>query len=192
MGIIKVRLIPDYIKIIIIAFLVLMFGCKDSSVGVEKNTVAANEFIDAFYSFNSDKLASTLMYAEKSKPSILYYQGWAEGGNYEIIERHACVARNDSLIICPVTVKDDLIGALEINFNVTDTFHIDVMNGRILSVKTSSNDPPLFNEASRWVRQNRPELIEGPCEDIWDGGPTPGECVQAMVRGFAEFMDSKN
>ena len=157
----------------------------------QENIFAAEGFIDAFYSFNSDKLKSSLTYAEESKPSILYYQGWAEGGNYEIIERHPCVARNDSLIICPVTVKDDLIGALEINFNVTDTFHINVINGRIFSVKTSSNDPPLFHEASRWVRQNRPELIEGPCKDIWDGGPTPGECVRAMVKGYAEFMASK-
>ena len=120
-----------YIKAVLLVFLLLVFGCKDSSHSdaedeLHKNVAAANEFIDAFYSFNSDELESTLAYAEESKPSIMYYQGWAEGGNYEIIERHPCVARNDSMVICPVTVKDDLIGALEIDFNVTDTFHVKV------------------------------------------------------------------
>lgn len=92
------------------------------------------------------------------------------------------------MVICPVTVKDDLIGALEIDFNVTDTFHVTVKKERILSVTTSSNDPPLFHEARDWVRQNRPRLIEEPCRGIWEGGPTPGECVRAMVKGYTEFI----
>ena len=185
-----------YIKAVILISLLLVFGCKDSphsdaEVDVEKNIAAANEFIDAFYSFNSGELESALEYAEESKPSILYYQGWAEGGNYEIIDRHPCVAMNDSLVICPVTVKDDLIVALEIDFNVTDTFHVTVINERILSVTTSSNDPPLYHEARDWVRQNRPQLIEEPCRGIWEGGPTPGECVRAMVKGYTEFIAIK-
>jgi hypothetical protein len=185
-----------YIKAVILVSLLFVFGCKDSpqsdaDVVVEKNIAAANEFIDAFYSFDSDKLESTLTYAEESKPSILYYQGWAEGGNYAIIDRHLCVVKNDSLVICPVTVKDDLIVALEIDFFVTDTFHVKVINGRILSVTTSSNDPPLFHEAREWVRQNRPELIEEPCRGMWEGGPTPDECCRAMVKGFAEFIAIK-
>ena len=92
------------------------------------------------------------------------------------------------MMVCPVTVKDDLIGALELTFNVTDTFHIKAVNGFILSVDTSSNDPELFHEARTWVRENRPELIEGPCQGIWDGGPTPGDCVRAMVQGHKEFI----
>jgi len=185
-----------YIKAVLLISLLFVSGCKDSSrsdssVDVEKNVEAANEFIDAFYSFNSDELESTLAYAEESKPSILYYQGWAEGGNYEIIDRHQCVARNDSLVICPVTVKDDLIGALEIDFYVTDTFHVTVIKGMIKSVTTSSNDPPLYHEALDWVRQNRPQLLEEPCRGIWEGGPTPGDCVRAMVKGYAEFIALK-
>lgn len=185
-----------YIKEAIIVSLVFLSSCKNSSpsdswVDEEKNVVTANKFVDAFYSFSADKLKSILIYAEESKPVILYYQGWAEGGNYEIIERHPCVVRNDSLVICPVTVKDDLIGALEIDFNVTDTFHITVINGRILSVNTSSNDPPLFLEARDWVRQNRPDLIEEPCQGAWKGGPTPSDCVRAMVEGYAEFLAAR-
>ena len=180
----------------IILCLVLICGCKDasntnSSANADENILAANAFIDAFYSFNPDSLKSVLTYAEKSQPSIVYYQGWAEGGNYEIIERHPLVLKSDSLIICSVTVKDDLIEALEINFNVTDTFHIEVVNGQILSVTTSSNDPTLYHEAKAWVKQNRANLIEEPCQGIWDGGPTPGDCVRAMVSGYSEFLATK-
>ncbi len=81
----------------------------------------------------------------------------------------------------------DILGALEIDFNVTDTFHLTILKGQIRSIKTSSNDPDLFYEAKEWVKQNRPELIEEPCEGIWEGGPTACECVKAMVEGFAEF-----
>ena len=157
----------------------------------QKNVETANAFIDAFYSFDPSQLKALLQQAEKSRSPILYYQGWAEGGNYEIMERHPCVATKDSLVVCPVTVKDDLIGALEIDFNVTDTFHIIIGNGQILSINTSSNDPPEYYEARDWVRQNRPELIEIPCQGIWDDGSTPGGCVQAMVQGYREFMAAK-
>jgi hypothetical protein len=173
-----------------------VFSCKNpsgSEVSVKQNpnVVVANEFIDSFYSFNSVKLKSILSAAEESKPSLLYYQGWAEGGNYEIVDRHPCVAKNDSLVICPVTVKDDLISALEIDFYVTDTFHITVLHGRIITVTTSSNDPPIFHEAREWVQQNLFELIEEPCQGIWKDGTTPGECVRAMVKGYAEFIASE-
>ena len=79
----------------------------------------------------------------------------------------------------------------EIDFSVTDTFHVTVINGGINSVTTSSNDPPLFHEARDWVRQNRPQLLEEPCRGIWEGGPTPGDCVRAMVKGYAEFIALK-
>ena len=151
----------------------------------------ANEFVDVFYSFNRDKLDSALTYANDSKPSILYYQGWAEGGNYEIIERHPFIAKDDTLVICPVTVKDDLIAALNIDFWVTDTFHVAIKNGQIISVNTSSNDPPLYYEAWNWVLKNRSQLIEVPCQDMWEGGPTPGECARTMLKGYLDFVETK-
>lgn len=156
------------------------------------NIDIANEFIDAFYSFDNDKLASIMSHAEESQPNILYYQKWAECGNYEIVHRHDCVERNDSVVICPITVKDDLIGALNVDFNVTDTFHVTIIEGQIRSVENSSNDPDIYYEAKQWVGQNRPELIEIPCEGIWEGGPSPCECVRAMVKGFAEFRTLEN
>ena len=182
-----------------IAFIsfVIICGCKNSSrTGIpidKKNDIKiASEFIDAFYSFDRYRLKEALSNAQESQPAILYYQKWAECGNYEINKRHDCIVVNDSIIKCPVTVKDDLIGALGLDFNVTDTFHLKILNGYIRSVNTSSNDPDLYYDAKGWVKVNRPELIKEPCEGIWEGGPTPCECVRAMVEGFTEFISVKN
>ncbi len=173
--------------------LILLFiGCKNGTnsealAHKNNNIDIANQFIDAFYSFNKDSLKSSLSYAEKSQPSILYYQKWAECGNYEILKRFDCEETNDSTVICPITVKDDLMGALQIDLNVTDTFHITIKNQQIRSVQTSSNDPDVYYEAREWMNQNRPELIEEPCTGMWEGGPTPCECIKAIVQGLIEF-----
>lgn len=178
------------------ASLALLFSCKNefkSAVDMNQpsNVDIANEFIDAFYSFDGDTLKSILTHATESQPNILYYQKWAECGNYKVITRNDYIIKNDSLILYPITVKDDLIGALELDFNVTDTFHITVVKGQIKSVQTSSNDPDLYYEATEWVKQNRPELIAKPCEGMWAGGTTACECVRVMVAGFREFMLSQ-
>jgi len=83
-----------------------------------------------------------------------------------------------------------LIGALGIDVNVTDTFHITFSDAPIVSVTNSSNDPQAYYDAQEWVEDNRPELIEEPCKGFFDGGLTPGDCVRAMVRGYSEFMAS--
>jgi hypothetical protein len=169
--------------------LFLLASCKNApQTEVPISHVAiANKFIDAFYSFNRDSLQSMLFVARESQPNILYYQKWAECANYDVINRDHYFEKNDSVVIVPVTVKDDLMGALKIDFNVTDTFHISIRNGSIRSVTTASNDLAEYYEAKAWVKQNYPELIEKACEGIWEGGPTPCECVKAMVKGFAEF-----
>ena len=158
----------------------------------ESNSEVAKKFIDAFYSFNSELLNELLYDAEDSRAGILYYQKWAECGNYEIIERTEFIEVNDSIIKCPVKVKDDLIGALNIDFFVTDTFQLIISQGIIKAVTNSSNDPELYYEAQEWVKNNRPELIKIPCEGIWEDGLTPCDCVKAMVEGFKEFMRIRN
>ena len=172
--------------------ILIFIGCKngtnsEASISQNNNIDIANQFIDAFYSFNKDSLKLTLSYAEKSQPSILYYQKWAECGNYEILKRFKFEEKNDSLVICPITVKDDLMSALQLDLNVTDTFSIIIKDKKIQSVQTSSNDPAVYYEAKDWIKQNRPELIEKPCEDAWEGGPTPCECIKATIQGLAEF-----
>ena len=146
----------------------------------------AMEFIDAFYSFNRDSLQSNLTYADESQHSLLYYQKWAECGNYKVIKRNDFIKKNDSLILCPITVKDDLIGALELDFHVTDTFHLTIINGQIRTIETSSNDPDLYYEAKDWIKLNRPELIEKACK----GASNACQCVKATVEGFVEFKQT--
>jgi len=172
--------------------ILIFLGCKNQTNSEidnyqNDNIDIANQFIDAFYSFNEDSLKLSLSYAEKSHPSILYYQKWAECGNYEVLNRFKCEEKNDSLVICPITVKDDLMSALQLDLNVTDTFHIVIKERKIRSVQTSSNDPDVYYKAKDWIRQNRPELIEKPCENAWEGGPTPCECIKATVQGLVEF-----
>jgi hypothetical protein len=181
------------IQQIVYWLLLLSASCNNASRPEESlihetNIVVANKFIDAFYLFSSDSLEAILSEAKAAQPNILYYQKWAECGNYKVITRHDCITKNDSLVLCPVTVKDDLMAGLNINFNVTDTFHLTITRGRIRSVETSSNDPDVYYKAKDWVKQNRPDLIEKPCEGIWAGGPTPCECILGMIKGFKEFV----
>lgn len=131
-----------------VKYLVYLFGLLYCSCKIEPNRgnsvdnlAIGNQFIDAFYSFNRDSLQVLLASAEKSQLEILYYQKWAECAHYKIIDRSLHLEKNDSTILFPVTVKDDLMPALAIDFHVTDTFHISFQKGKIHSVKTTSNDP---------------------------------------------------
>lgn len=181
----------------ILLSLVLFVSCKNSTqpeapVNQNSNIDIANKFVDAFYSFNRDSLAAILSQAkESSQADILFYQKWAECGHYEVLKRDTYSEKSDSIIIFPVTVKDDLMAALHIDFNVTDTFRISIQNGHIRSVQTSSNDPETYFEAKEWVKKNRPDLVEKACEGAWAGGPTPCECIQGMLKGFGEFIKEK-
>ena len=170
----------------VIAFITL------SCVNENKSNVAiANDFISTFYSFKPGALKTILENAPSSHPGILYYQKWAECAHYEVMECGEFITKNDSTVICPITVKDDLMKVLRINFNVTDTFHIVIKDGLIRSVRTSSNDPDEYYKAKEWVKQSRPQYIEKACEGIWEGGPTPCECVKGMLKGFEEYSSER-
>lgn len=125
--------------------------------------------------------------APGSIPQILFYQGWAEGGNYVVLDRQPCRLAKADEVTCAITVRDDLIAALGTGYDVTDTFHLSLSDGRIISVRTTSNDPPEFEEALDWIRRERPDLMTGPCRGFFAGGPTPQDCVRAVARGFADF-----
>jgi hypothetical protein len=98
-----------------------------------------------------------------------------------------CRSESTELVTCSITVKDDLIQALGTGFDVTDTFHLGFSGGTIVSVRTTSNDPPEFDRAMEWVQNERSELVDEPCRDSFEGGTTPHACVRAMVQGFREF-----
>lgn len=174
--------------------LLILVGCG-TSISDQDNTksanLLANQFVDAFYSFSRDSLERVLATAKQSQPNILYYQKWAECGHYKVLERGDIIHKSDTLVFVPVTVKDDLMSALQIDFNVTDTFHVVVIGGQIRSVETSSNDPDTYYEAKEWVKNNRPELIDTECERIWDGGPTPCDCIQGYINGFRHYVKAK-
>lgn len=146
--------------------------------------------IDAFYSYDAKQLGPFLTAAETG-PRILWYQGWAEGGNYKIVKRGACrEGESPELVVCPITVEDDPVMALGLDFKVTDTFTITFDETTITKVETSSNDKPIYYQASAWVRENMPEVMEGPCQGFFDGGPTPGDCARAMTAGYTAFAAS--
>jgi len=156
----------------------------------DRMVATSESFVDAFYSYDPGVLRAALSSAEDSAASILFYRGWAEGGNYEVVKRMPCKLGNEETISCSITVKDDLMGALGIDFNVTDTFHLTFSNDQIVSVDTSSNDPQEYYDAEDWVKKNRPELIDEPCKQSGDRPSTPGDCVRGMVRGYSEFVEA--
>ncbi|MBT6026180.1 MAG: hypothetical protein HOH12_13095 [Gammaproteobacteria bacterium] len=160
--------------------------------GEEKPTAkiqieAAEQVIEAFYSFDSATLAPLLRQAGGSSANILYYQGWAEGGNYKVVTRTPCFIEEPNKIACAITVQDDPVVALNTGFNVTDTFHMTFDGANLTAVETSSNDQPIYYEARQWVEANRPEVMTGPCKDAYAGGTTPGDCARAMTEGYTEF-----
>lgn len=180
------------IKYTIFFLTLIVSGCANGSKRkVANNEIIAIRFIDAFYSFDKDSLQTMLASADESRPEILYYQEWAECANYKVLDRNNYYNMNDSLVIFPVTVQDDLMKGLKIDFNVTDTFRITIHEGRITKIKTSSNDLDVYYEAKEWVSKNRPDLVEKACEGIWAEGDTPCECVLGMIKGFEEFVKVK-
>jgi hypothetical protein len=170
-------------------------GCNEPASTTADSSQAANistaeAFIDAFYSFDSSRLKSFLAFAGESVPLIVYYQGWAEGGNYEIVKRRPCEVKTSNIIRCAITVADDPMLALGIDFKVTDTFEISFENGEIKSVETSSDDMQVYYNAAEWVKRELPELVEEPCQGFFAGGPTPGDCARAMAEGYRRFAAS--
>lgn len=161
---------------------------KSPSTAENLQLAAAEKLIDAFYSFDSAPLRTALRNAPKSMPVILYYQGWAEGGNYRVLDRQTCTLDKPNEARCAITVKDDLIAALGTGYDVTDVFHISFEKNRITAVRTSSNDPPDMKQAFDWLTGKRPDMLKtAPCDGFFAGGPTPQACVRAIVQGFKEF-----
>ena len=157
---------------------------------VQANLAISEDMIDAFYSFDGDRLAPFLEHSGPSENRIAYYQGWAEGGNYKVLERGPCEAESAQLIRCAITVQDDPVLALKTGFNVTDTFALTFNESRIVAINTSSNDQPIYYEARRWVEENMPEVMSGPCHRDYERGVTPVECARAMTAGYQKFYET--
>ena len=166
-------------------------GTEDVSIEAQQVKVA-EQMIDAFYSFDPDQLRPFLAQAGDSETRLLYYQGWADGGNYKIVNRGPCVIEAPDTVKCPITVEDDPVLALKIDFKVTDTFTISYDEATIAKVETSSNDKPLYYQASTWVRENFPDVMDGPCKGFFADGPTPADCARVMTEGYRKFAESED
>ena len=147
----------------------------------------AEQFVDAFYSFDADPLKDVLADAGDSRQDMLFYQGWARGGNYIIVERMPCESVSDNTVRCSITVQDDLVLALGIDFDVTDTFALTFLDGAIRAVETSSNDPKLYHDARDWVWENRKDWVQQPCKGSADSEPDPEQCVGGMLDGYRDY-----
>lgn len=157
---------------------------------VAESLAIAELMIDAFYSFEREELAPFLVGAGESAAEILYYQGWAEGGNYRIVRRAPCAEETEARFSCSITVEDDLVLALSASFKATDTFTISFDGKVITNVETSSDDQPVYYQALDWVEENMPDVMEGPCRGFFANGPTPGDCARAMAEGYRRFATS--
>lgn len=149
----------------------------------------AEAMIDAFYSFDASKLQPFLSAAGDSEAALLGYQAWADGGNYVVLNRMPCAPEEGGTIACPITVQDDPVQALKTGFDVTDTFHLTFNDGIITKVATSSNDQPIYRDASVWVAKNMPKVMEGPCKRTNGVRETPGDCARAMTKGYAAYKE---
>lgn len=164
---------------------------QDAAEQLAADLATAEGMIDAFYSFDASRLQPYLSEAGEAEAAILGYQAWAEGGNYKVLERAPCASESADTIACAITVQDDPVLALETGFNVTDTFHITFADATIVGVETSSNDQPIYYEARRWVEENLPEVMEGPCSRADGVRATPGDCARAMTDGYKQFMEAR-
>jgi hypothetical protein len=75
-------------KKIFYLFILIVIGCKIKltlKLKQNDNIDIANQFIDAFYSFNEDSLKLSLSYA-RVKTFYFVLSKWAECGNYKSIK----------------------------------------------------------------------------------------------------------
>ena len=169
-------------------FLVLtlpLAGFANNTSNLDSDLQVAEGFLDAFYRFDQPTLADYLQPGADAD-QVLYYQAWAEAAHYKVKQRNACIKGRRDTIICAITVTDDFGSTL--GYEATDTFTLKVTANKISAVSFEGDDPPIFEELFLWIWKNRPEVLEGPCKDLFDGGNTPKECARAVVSAAKGFV----
>lgn len=144
----------------------------------------AESFISAFYSWDAAKLSS-LMAEDADSAAVLYYQAWAEAANYQVKDRRPCRMEAGEAV-CAITVTDDFGSAM--GYEATDTFRLTLADGRVSTVTFSGDDPPVFQELFQWITEKHPEILTGPCLNMFAGGDTPGDCARAVADAARRFM----
>ena len=144
----------------------------------------AEQFVDAFYSFDNPKLSS-LMAPGADASNALYYQAWAQAAHYTVAQRRDCSRSADQTIQCAITVIDDF--GTTLGYTATDTFTLTVKNNIVVAVAFEGDDPMIFYALYLWISIFRPEILSGPCQGMFEGGDTPAECASAVANAAADF-----
>ena len=170
-------------RLIPLLVLLLLQGCTVTSPNQDKNV--ASRMLDAFYSFDREALSAWLAPGADAD-RLLYYQGWAEAADYRIQTRYPCQRLESGEIECAVTVTDNFGKTL--GYTATDTFRMQITDTTITAISFEGDDPPIFMQVFEWIGQNRPEVLAGPCLNLFEGGTTPGDCARAVVSAAQAFM----
>ena len=163
----------------------LLFLCPVVSSANQDNLQIAESFLDAFYTFDQSKLARFLA-PNADADRVLYYQAWAQAANYKVKQRTPCALNVSKAIVCAVTVTDDF--GQTMGYVATDTFTMTIQENKVSAISFEGDDPPIFQQLFAWIAENRPEILEGPCKDLFAGGKTPGDCARAVVVAAKEFV----
>ncbi|MCS5584704.1 MAG: hypothetical protein NZ777_14455 [Pseudomonadales bacterium] len=158
---------------------------EGSNHSSDKST--AEEFISAFYSWDATKL-KRLMAGDANAVAILYYQGWAEAANYKVKLRRPCRIETNE-IVCATTVTDDFGSAM--GYEATDTFRLTLSRNKIAAVTFSGDDQTIFEELVQWITEKHPDILTGPCLDMFAGGTTPAACARAVAKAARDFMTDR-
>lgn len=178
--------------LIVMGLLCILYAAElfaeERTAGNNSALVQAESMLDAFYAWNAGALAESVE-PSADADQLLYYQAWAEAAHYTIARRQPCVQLDDGAIECRVTVTDDFGQAL--GYVATDTFRLTPGVTRIAGVTSSGDDPPIFEELFAWIGRHRPEVMNGPCKDLFNGGSTPADCARAVAESACLFMKSR-
>ena len=163
----------------------LLLLCPFISSANQDNLQIAESFLDAFYTFDQSKLIRFLAPGADADRA-LYYQAWAQAANYKVKQRTACDHNASKAIICAVTVTDDF--GQTMGYVATDTFTMTIHENKVSAISFEGDDPPIFQQLFAWIAENRPEILESPCKDLFEGGKTPVDCARAVVVAAKEFV----
>ena len=163
----------------------LLLLCPFISSANQDDLHTAESFLDAFYTFDQSKLARFLA-PNADADRVLYYQAWAQAANYKVKQRTPCALNVSKAIVCAVTVTDDF--GQTMGYVATDTFTMTIQENKVSAISFEGDDPPIFQQLFAWIAENRPEILEGPCKDLFAGGNTPGTCARAVVAAAKEFV----
>ncbi len=163
--------------------LLTLAGCAGNPA--QSDVATAESFLDAFYSWEPDRLAAIVVPGEDADRA-LYYQAWARAGNYQVQTRRPCERSEDGRMHCAVTVTDDIGAAL--GYVATDTFHLTIDRHVVQAVSFTADDPPVLAEVFQWLGEEHPEVFTGPCKDMFSGGTTPELCVRAVIDGAHRYL----